>query len=347
LARKWGCVLLLDEADVFLGERTKGDIVQNSLVSGTLGSLLLVEVNMANCFEVFLRVLEYYSGILILTTNRVGQFDEAIKSRVHISLYYPPLTKKTSLEIWKMNLNRLEREEKGRSTKRPIIFSRKDIMEFANAHWADNEISNTNWNGRQIKNAFQTAIALAEFEYMELQSKLKTNDGGPLLEASHFKKVATASARFDRYLISVRSTDAKNSEIKFNRKDDFIDNGIPTESGLRYPSLKDAQKAKRAERAKPKPTSPSDTDSDESDGTIDSMSDVTDEEFVRKKQEIDRLKSKKEQQQKQKEEAEKNAKKKKKDMKKQQELEKKRQELLKRREMEMEEEEDDDDNISE
>lgn len=35
LARKWGCVLLLDEADVFLGERTKGDIVQNSLVSGT------------------------------------------------------------------------------------------------------------------------------------------------------------------------------------------------------------------------------------------------------------------------------------------------------------------------
>ncbi len=34
LARKWGCVLLLDEADVFLSERTKGDIKQNSLVSG-------------------------------------------------------------------------------------------------------------------------------------------------------------------------------------------------------------------------------------------------------------------------------------------------------------------------
>lgn len=34
LARKWGCVLLLDEADVFLSERTKGNIKQNSLVSG-------------------------------------------------------------------------------------------------------------------------------------------------------------------------------------------------------------------------------------------------------------------------------------------------------------------------
>lgn len=34
LARRWGCVLLLDEADVFLTERRKGDIKQNRLVSG-------------------------------------------------------------------------------------------------------------------------------------------------------------------------------------------------------------------------------------------------------------------------------------------------------------------------
>lgn len=34
LAMKWGCVLLLDEADVFLGERIQGNIQQNSLVSG-------------------------------------------------------------------------------------------------------------------------------------------------------------------------------------------------------------------------------------------------------------------------------------------------------------------------
>jgi SpoVK/Ycf46/Vps4 family AAA+-type ATPase len=40
LAREWGCVLLLDEADVFLGERTKGDFVQNSLVSGNFDSAI-------------------------------------------------------------------------------------------------------------------------------------------------------------------------------------------------------------------------------------------------------------------------------------------------------------------
>lgn len=34
LARKWNCVLLLDEADVFLGTRIVGNLRQNSLVSG-------------------------------------------------------------------------------------------------------------------------------------------------------------------------------------------------------------------------------------------------------------------------------------------------------------------------
>ena len=36
LAHKWGCVLLLDEADVYLATREKGgDLQRNSLVSGT------------------------------------------------------------------------------------------------------------------------------------------------------------------------------------------------------------------------------------------------------------------------------------------------------------------------
>ena len=43
LAHRWGCVLLLDEADVFLQARDKEDMRRNSVVS------------------VFLRVLEYYS----------------------------------------------------------------------------------------------------------------------------------------------------------------------------------------------------------------------------------------------------------------------------------------------
>jgi SpoVK/Ycf46/Vps4 family AAA+-type ATPase len=44
LAHKWGCVLLLDEADIFLQKRDRADIKRNAIVS------------------VFLRSLEYYAG---------------------------------------------------------------------------------------------------------------------------------------------------------------------------------------------------------------------------------------------------------------------------------------------
>jgi SpoVK/Ycf46/Vps4 family AAA+-type ATPase len=68
-SHRWGCVLLLDEAEVFLTKRNVNDFMRNAMVS------------------VFMRALEFYSGILFLTTNRVGTMDEAFKSRVHISLF--------------------------------------------------------------------------------------------------------------------------------------------------------------------------------------------------------------------------------------------------------------------
>lgn len=34
LANRWGCILLLDEAEVFLAARTPKDHVRNSLVAG-------------------------------------------------------------------------------------------------------------------------------------------------------------------------------------------------------------------------------------------------------------------------------------------------------------------------
>lgn len=36
LAQSWDCVLLLDEADVFLAERAKADVERNALVSGEI-----------------------------------------------------------------------------------------------------------------------------------------------------------------------------------------------------------------------------------------------------------------------------------------------------------------------
>ena len=82
IAVNWKAVLLLDEADVFLQERDIHDLKRNALVS------------------VFLRELEYFNGILFLTTNRPGFLDEAFQSRIHITLGLPELDKSSQLKVW-------------------------------------------------------------------------------------------------------------------------------------------------------------------------------------------------------------------------------------------------------
>ncbi|KAF2232372.1 P-loop containing nucleoside triphosphate hydrolase protein, partial [Viridothelium virens] len=143
LAHKWGCVLLLDEADVFLAKRERGDVRRNALVS------------------IFLRILEYYPGILFLTTNRVGEFDEAFRSRIHLPLYYPNLSRAATLDMWDNCLKLLERQNEERDVK--IQFDREQLLNFAKRHFDDTVDYELSWNGRQIRNAFQTAIALAEY----------------------------------------------------------------------------------------------------------------------------------------------------------------------------------------
>jgi SpoVK/Ycf46/Vps4 family AAA+-type ATPase len=136
LGRIWGCVLLLDEADVFLEERRLADLQRNSLVS------------------VFLRMLEYYDGILILTSNRVGTFDAAFKSRIQVALHYSKLSRASSKKIWRNFLDMLEEAEE-----------EVDVNELER-HLDD--LSNDDMNGRQIRNCMTTARQLAAFRNQKL-----------------------------------------------------------------------------------------------------------------------------------------------------------------------------------
>ncbi|KAL8930795.1 MAG: hypothetical protein Q9208_000336 [Pyrenodesmia sp. 3 TL-2023] len=221
LARKWGCVLLLDEADVFLAKRERDSVDRNALVT------------------VFLRALEYYSGILFLTTNRIGTFDEAFISRIHMSLYYPDLDQENTFKVWTMNLDRLKRSG------RKIYIDDKAIRAFAGNHWKDGH----RWNGRQIRNAFQTALALADYDFHD-KCIMHEQIGEkppimPVLLADHFKAVAETSAQFHDYLTDVlggstHKTKAKMGEV---RSDLWQDRGVETPSGKKYST----------ERASPSP----------------------------------------------------------------------------------------------
>jgi hypothetical protein len=83
LSQRWGCVLLLDEADVFVVQR--GDnIVQNAIVAE------------------FLRVLEYFSGLLFMTTNRPFDIDDAIISRCAAIIHYGRPSSSEAAAVWQV-----------------------------------------------------------------------------------------------------------------------------------------------------------------------------------------------------------------------------------------------------
>lgn len=124
MCSRWNAILLLDEADVFLEQRSLHELERNKLVS------------------IFLRVLEYYEGTMFLTTNRVQTFDPAFQSRIHISLDYAELSIDSRKTVWKNFLDSSTQEH---------TISAEQVKELARM----------NMNGRQIKNILKIARLLA------------------------------------------------------------------------------------------------------------------------------------------------------------------------------------------
>ena len=83
LSARWDAVLLIDEADAYMETRDSTNLARNALVA------------------VFLRLLEYYAGVLFLTTNRRDQIDPAFWSRITLAFHYPSLDDAGLKIIWK------------------------------------------------------------------------------------------------------------------------------------------------------------------------------------------------------------------------------------------------------
>ncbi|KAF4547047.1 ATPase-like protein 9 [Elsinoe fawcettii] len=128
LATRWEAILLLDEADVFLSQRDEQDISRNAIVS------------------VFLHELEYFSGTILLTSNRVESIDPAFRSRIHFYHYYEPLDTFSKASLWTLFIKRCLNVEDAAI----------DMETFHIDHLAKFEL-----NGREIKNAISIATKLA------------------------------------------------------------------------------------------------------------------------------------------------------------------------------------------
>ncbi|AHB78089.1 AAA family ATPase [Pandoraea pnomenusa] len=82
-AMRWNAILLLDEADVYI-RRRDNDLEHNAIVAE------------------FLRSLEYFHGLLFMTTNRSGDVDDAILSRCIATIHYDTPCPEHARRLWRM-----------------------------------------------------------------------------------------------------------------------------------------------------------------------------------------------------------------------------------------------------
>ncbi|SAL21059.1 ATPase central domain-containing protein [Caballeronia sordidicola] len=82
-AVRWDSILLLDEADVYI-RRRDNDLEHNAIVAE------------------FLRTLEYFNGLLFMTTNRVDDVDDAILSRCIAKIQYETPSPPDAILLWKL-----------------------------------------------------------------------------------------------------------------------------------------------------------------------------------------------------------------------------------------------------
>ena len=141
---------------------------------------------------VFLRVLEYYGGVLILTTNRVTTIDSAFKSRIHLGIKYHPLSAETRRGLWQ-------------------LFISKAIGQLEHVNWLNNtvlgDLASHKFNGRVIKNAVRMAHALAV-------------DEDTALGLSHLRSAVEAMALFEKDLLEENDM-KENMEAFPGAEDEF------------------------------------------------------------------------------------------------------------------------------
>ena len=137
----------------------------------------------------FLRILEYYQGILFLTTNRINSFDRAFKSRIQVSIHYPPLNRASRQQLWQIFLSKASRPHRPEN------------------EWTDisEELASEELNGRQIRDVVRIAQASAFGE-------------GGVIKMRHLRDALDALRTFDEEFEKGREPSESCSSLKRKRR---------------------------------------------------------------------------------------------------------------------------------
>ena len=162
--KSWDCVLLLEDADVILEEKSLNDIGRNALVASFMR---LVDGQ--------IRTLILKSCRVLRARSRVGHFDEAFRSRINLAVHFEPLGPKQREVIWRSCLTRIQLSE----------FAEADLLKHVD------RLARINMNGRQIRKAVSGAQKLASHKNRSL-------------DYSTLRQVLGPSTQFDEYISKVR-----------------------------------------------------------------------------------------------------------------------------------------------
>jgi AAA+ superfamily predicted ATPase len=124
---------------------------------------------------VFLRHLEYYSGILFLTTNRINSIDPAFQSRIQEAIEFGELIQPQRQRIWKSLLDsllvNLTEDDRYRLEQELPSLSKHEL------------------NGRQIRNVINVASLLAADDGI----------GNDKVELKHIKEALRDTLEFQQF----------------------------------------------------------------------------------------------------------------------------------------------------
>lgn len=133
--------------------------------------------------------------------------------------------------MWNNILDRIERDNKNSSTEVTITFDRGKLLRFAEKDFLRREQKGKPWNGRQIRNAFNTAIGLGRYQRLQsLRDKgISPNEAAACgekkfmtvkLTKRNFEDVAAAALSFEDYIQDLRGmTDSEIARLAKVRDD--------------------------------------------------------------------------------------------------------------------------------
>ncbi|KAF2131249.1 P-loop containing nucleoside triphosphate hydrolase protein [Dothidotthia symphoricarpi CBS 119687] len=136
LATEWNAVLLIDEADAYLGNTDE-------------------KTHRSSHVRTFMTQLEYYSGVVLLTTNFPEKIDEAFSSRIDVHFEYPSLDRTARCKLLKAMTEF--------ATSSNVFAQSTDLSE--QDYW---RLARWELNGRELKNAVKISTRLCSIKKEKL-----------------------------------------------------------------------------------------------------------------------------------------------------------------------------------